>query len=77
MSDQDRISSYNINMTSSRQVMGKQKMSMRVSLKIWLDSKLTAVKIEKSSYHSHLGIFLADPFSSEEIPAMQMQRSYK
>ena len=44
MSDQDRISPYNINMTSSRQVMGKQKMSMRVSLKIWLDSKLTAVK---------------------------------
>ena len=44
MSDQDRISPYNINMTSSRQVMGKQKMSMRVSLKIWLDSKLTAEK---------------------------------
>ena len=47
MSDQDRISPYNINMTSSRQVMGKQKMSMGVSLKIWLDSMLTDVKIEK------------------------------
>ena len=32
MSDQDRISPYSINMISSRQVMGKQKMLMRVSL---------------------------------------------
>ena len=32
MSDQDGISPYSINMISSRQVMGKQKMLMRVSL---------------------------------------------
>ena len=32
MSDQDGISPYSINMISSRKVMGKQKMLMRVSL---------------------------------------------
>ena len=57
MSDQDRISPYNINMTSRRQVMGKQKMSMRVSLKIWLDSKLTTVKIEKYPWNIEILLY--------------------
>ena len=57
MSDQDRISPYNINMTSSRQVMGKQKMSMRVSLKIWLDSMLTDVKIEKYPWNIEILLY--------------------
>ena len=57
MSDQERISPYNINMTSSRQVMGKQKMSMRVSLKIWLDSMLTAVKIEKYPWNIEILLY--------------------
>ena len=37
--------------------MGKQKMSMRVSLKIWLDSKLTAVKIEKYPWNIEILLY--------------------